>query len=257
MAPGFGEELMVAVISQHLLASELGQMESQVSTLRAPLGEAEATMRMSLSAAQEQTLADCKHLEATLQAVRCEHTAADAALQSALQAGDDMLREAATRLFLAQDELAAFDANFARKAQRQRLQWQQKTPATTALRQPLDGASPSEATARAAAHSAARAAVDSAAVRGGGSSDPVQVVAVRGEVVAPPATYAAPSPASAVRRATWPPGHTPTRRVTADREARDKASDGGGRARQRVRRELAWSATGEGSGGGEPFSRRR
>ena len=48
-----------------------------------------------------QNFADCKHLEVTLQAVRCEHTAADAAIQSALQTGDELVREATTRLFLA------------------------------------------------------------------------------------------------------------------------------------------------------------
>ena len=111
---------MVAIISQHLLASELQLTEGQLQRLRLPAGEAEAAMRMGLSSANVQTLADCKHLEVTLQAVRCEHTAADAALQSALQSGDQLLRDAQAQLFVAQDELAAFDSAAVAKARRRR-----------------------------------------------------------------------------------------------------------------------------------------
>ena len=87
--------MLTAVIAQHLMASEIHHMEGQLATLRTPVGEAEATLRMSMSATQQETLNDCRHLEVTLQAVRCEHTAADAALQSALAVGDDMVRAAA------------------------------------------------------------------------------------------------------------------------------------------------------------------
>ena len=111
---------MTCVISQHLLASELGAVETQMARLRAPLGDSEALMRMSLASNQEHTLSDCKHLEVTLQAVRCEHTAADAALQSALQHGDELLREASARLFLAQDQLTTLDASAAAHLQTKR-----------------------------------------------------------------------------------------------------------------------------------------
>ena len=77
-----GDELMGSVISQHLLCAELGSLEAEIARLRVPAAETEALMRMNLSANSSQTLADCKHLEVTLQAVRCEHTAADAALQN-------------------------------------------------------------------------------------------------------------------------------------------------------------------------------
>ena len=98
---------MVSVISQHLLSSELHEMEAEVARLRAPSSEALATMRMQLSATHAQTLAECKHLEVTLQTVRCEHTSADAALQSALEHSAELLREASATasLFLAHDEM--------------------------------------------------------------------------------------------------------------------------------------------------------
>ena len=54
--------------------------------------EAEAHMRMQMQSAHAENLADCKHLEVTLQTVRCEHTAADTALASALQVGDSLTR---------------------------------------------------------------------------------------------------------------------------------------------------------------------
>ena len=100
------DSMMVAVISQHLLSSELGQLETQLARLNAPQAELEALMRMGLTANSAETLADCRHVEMTLQAVRCELTATDAELQSALQTGDELLREATTQLFRAQDELS-------------------------------------------------------------------------------------------------------------------------------------------------------
>ena len=100
-----GEELMVGVISQHLLATELHQLEIQLARLRVPAPESEALMRLQVGASNSQTLADCKHLEVTLQAARCEHTAADTALQTALERADELMREASTRLFMAQDQL--------------------------------------------------------------------------------------------------------------------------------------------------------
>eukprot|EP00966_Prymnesium_polylepis_P311613 7200665-Prymnesium_polylepis.1 len=67
-------------------------------------------MRSELAAVQSQTLSDCRHLEITLQAARCEHTAADAALQSALQTSDQLLRAAVNELFVAQDQLCQMDS---------------------------------------------------------------------------------------------------------------------------------------------------
>ena len=72
-----GEEVMAAIISQHLLSTELNQVEAENERLQTPADDAQVLMRMSMNAANEETLADCKHLEVTLQAVRCEHTAAD------------------------------------------------------------------------------------------------------------------------------------------------------------------------------------
>jgi hypothetical protein len=108
-----GEDLMIAVISQHLLASELHSLEEQVVLLRTPAEESEALLRLEIGNAQAKTMADCKHLEVTLQAARCEHTAADAALQRALERADELLREAAARLFVAQDELSRLDGGSA------------------------------------------------------------------------------------------------------------------------------------------------
>ena len=98
--------LMVGVISQHLLSSEMQSLETQLARLRMPVAESSTAMRLQIGAVHAQTAADCKHLEVTLQAARCEHTAADTALQSALDATGDLLREAATRLFMAQDALS-------------------------------------------------------------------------------------------------------------------------------------------------------
>jgi hypothetical protein len=116
---------MVSIISQHLLSTELGQVEAHLARLETPPDESAALMRMTMSASSEQTLSDCKHLEVTLQAVRCEHTAADSALQSALQQGDEMLREASSHLQAVHDELVNLvDSAAAEKlrAQRQRRQ---------------------------------------------------------------------------------------------------------------------------------------
>ena len=65
-----GDELMSSVISTHLLSAELGSLEAEIARLRVPAAETEALMRMNLSVNSSQTLADCKHLEVTLQAVR-------------------------------------------------------------------------------------------------------------------------------------------------------------------------------------------
>ena len=65
--------MMQAVISSHLMAAELESLEAEIARLRVPAAETEALMRMNLSSHSAQTLADCKHLEVTLQAVRCEH----------------------------------------------------------------------------------------------------------------------------------------------------------------------------------------
>ncbi|KOO27869.1 hypothetical protein Ctob_013800 [Chrysochromulina tobinii] len=58
-----GEDLMIAVISQHLLASELHSLEEQVVLLRTPAEESEALLRLEIGNAQAKTMADCKHLE--------------------------------------------------------------------------------------------------------------------------------------------------------------------------------------------------
>ena len=85
--------MMHSVISQHLLATELAQLERRLAAFALPVGVAESSMRDGLRRNHQQTLADCEQLEATLQAVRGEHTAADAALQEALQTGDELLRD--------------------------------------------------------------------------------------------------------------------------------------------------------------------
>ncbi|KAL1512081.1 hypothetical protein AB1Y20_005353 [Prymnesium parvum] len=99
------DEVMHSIIAQHLLASELGLLESTIARISASPSSAERLMRQEISAMQAQTLADVRHLEVTLQAARCEHTAADTALQSALQVAEQLLRSAAGSLFVAQDQL--------------------------------------------------------------------------------------------------------------------------------------------------------
>ena len=136
-----GEDIMVGVISQHLLSTELQSVETQLARLRTPAAESEALLRVEIGQAQAQTMADCKHLEVTLQATRCEHTAADAALQTALEVADELLREAATRLFVAQDELARVEGGGAalervRRAQLATSSSQPPPPLGLASRQP-------------------------------------------------------------------------------------------------------------------------
>lgn len=104
------DEIMHSIIAQHLLASEIGLLEA---TLARHSGSPSSTARIlhnEVISAQSQTQADCRHLEVTLQAVRCEHTAADTALQSALLASNQLLRTAVNDLFVVQDALCQLDA---------------------------------------------------------------------------------------------------------------------------------------------------
>ena len=161
--------MMHSVISQHLLATELAQLERRLAAFALPVGVAESSMRDGLRRNHQQTLADCEQLEATLQAVRGEHTAADAALQEALQTGDELLREASTQLFLAQHELAGREAA-AKIVQRGRgpRSPQSKTPPAPAASIAPSSATPAAPAALppdAAAHAAALAAANAAAVQ--------------------------------------------------------------------------------------------
>ena len=73
--------LMEAIIVQHLLSTELQSLEIELARRSASSEKASGLLRMQTRAAHLQTQADCKHLEVTLQAARCEHTAADTARQ--------------------------------------------------------------------------------------------------------------------------------------------------------------------------------
>ena len=99
------DAMMHSIISQHLLASELGLLEGTIAQLIGSSSAAEKSMRTEVAGLQAMTQSDCKHLEVTLQAARCEHTAADTALQNALLTSERLLSSAKDDLFLAQDQL--------------------------------------------------------------------------------------------------------------------------------------------------------
>ena len=99
------DEVMHSIIAQHLLASEIGLLETTLARRSSSPSAASRIMHNEVSAVQSQTQADCRHLEVTLQAARCEHTAADTALQTALQASEQLLRSAVSDLFIAQEAL--------------------------------------------------------------------------------------------------------------------------------------------------------
>ena len=160
--------MMHSVISQHLLATELAQLERRLAAFALPVGVAESSMRDGLRRNHQQTLADCEQLEATLQAVRGEHTAADAALQEALQTGDELLREASTQLFLAQHELAGREAAAkvcSAGAGRARRKQDAAAPAASTAPSSATPAAPAALPPDAAAHAAALAAANAAAVQ--------------------------------------------------------------------------------------------
>ena len=84
---------MEAVIIQHLLSTELALLENELARKTAPSGPATQLLQTHTHDAHMQAQADCKHLEATVQAARCEHAAADAAVYTALQVAQQELRE--------------------------------------------------------------------------------------------------------------------------------------------------------------------
>ena len=100
-----GEALLAAVISQHLLASELASLEQQCARLQAPATHDTHAAKHPLEAARSSNISDCRHLEMSLQSLRCEHTAADTALESALSASEQVLRDASAALVVAQDQM--------------------------------------------------------------------------------------------------------------------------------------------------------
>lgn len=97
-----------AVIMQHLLSSELQQLEQELA-LHAVPSQTTRLLQMELKAANMQTQADCKHLEVTLAAARCEHTTADTAMQNALQQLGQQLREAQAEVAISREGLTAYE----------------------------------------------------------------------------------------------------------------------------------------------------
>ena len=89
---------MEAVIIQHLLSTELKLLEQELVHKSAPSGPATHLLRTHTRAAHIQVQADCKHLEATVAAARCEHAAADTAVYTALQLAGQQLRTAQQEL---------------------------------------------------------------------------------------------------------------------------------------------------------------
>ena len=98
-----------AVIMQHLLSAELQQLEHELALRAAPAHATTGLLQMEMKASNMQTQADCKHLEVTLQAARCEHTTADTAMQNALQQLGQQLREAQAQLAISREGLAAYE----------------------------------------------------------------------------------------------------------------------------------------------------
>ena len=102
---------MEAIIVQHLLSTELQSLEIELARRSASSEAASGLLRMQTRAAHLQTQADCKHLEVTLQAARCEHTAADTALQNALQLLGQQLQTAQKELLLSREVVASHRAS--------------------------------------------------------------------------------------------------------------------------------------------------
>eukprot|EP00908_Phaeocystis_cordata_P001999 Transcript_12150.p1 GENE.Transcript_12150~~Transcript_12150.p1 ORF type:complete len:369 (-),score=87.56 Transcript_12150:60-1166(-) len=102
---------MEAIIVQHLLSTELQSLEIELARRSASSETASGLLRMQTRAAHLQTQADCKHLEVTLQAARCEHTAADTALQNALQLLGQQLQTAQKELLLSREVVASHRAS--------------------------------------------------------------------------------------------------------------------------------------------------
>ena len=98
-----------AVIMQHLLSRELQQLEQELALRTAPAHVATGLLQMEMKASNMQTQADCKHLEVTLQAARCEHTTADTVMQNALQQLGQQLREAQAELAISREGLAIYE----------------------------------------------------------------------------------------------------------------------------------------------------
>ena len=68
---------------QHLLSTELALLENELARRSEPSGPAVHLLQRHTEAARVQSEADCKHLEATVQAAQREHAAADAAVSTA------------------------------------------------------------------------------------------------------------------------------------------------------------------------------
>ena len=90
---------------QHLLSTELALLENELARRSEPSGPAVHLVQRHTEAARVQSEADCKHLEATVQAAQREHAAADAAVSTALQLAQQELREQQELLSASQQEL--------------------------------------------------------------------------------------------------------------------------------------------------------
>ena len=102
---------------QHLLSTELALLENELARRSEPSGPAVHLLQRHTEAARVQSEADCKHLEATVQAAQREHAAADAAVSTALQLAQQELREHSS----AEREQRERDARQAAKAAREAL----------------------------------------------------------------------------------------------------------------------------------------
>ena len=96
---------METVIMQHLLSTELALLENELARRSEPSGPAVHLLQRHTEAARVQSEADCKHLEATVQAAQREHAAADAAVSTALQLAQQELREQQELLSASREEL--------------------------------------------------------------------------------------------------------------------------------------------------------
>ena len=96
---------MEAVIIQHLLSTELAHMENELARKSDPSGPAIHLLQAHTHAAHMQAQAGCTHLEATVQAARCDHAAADTAVCTALQLAQQELREQQELLSASRQEL--------------------------------------------------------------------------------------------------------------------------------------------------------
>ena len=90
---------------QHLLSTELALLENELARKSEPSGPAVHLLQRHTQAAHVESQADCKHLEATVQAAQREHAAADAAVCTALQLAQQELREQQELLSASRQEL--------------------------------------------------------------------------------------------------------------------------------------------------------